>query len=63
MDSILTSDNNGDVIDVIFILNPKARKLSYKRIRCFCYIELIHDYAFVFVPRLKFLRRKKGLSK
>ena len=56
--NIVIVDECGDVIDTIISSNP-FRKASYKRIRNFCFIDSINDYAYVYTHKLHFLMHKK----
>lgn len=66
MNDIIFQDENGDILDIMFHDTPKYKKISCKRIRCFCFIEGINDYGYVFCPNVRLLnyrwRRKYDKS-
>jgi hypothetical protein len=62
MNIITINNNDGNVIDIIYTINSTVCRHEYKRYKCFCFIESINDYAFMFVVQLALLRHKRKLN-
>jgi hypothetical protein len=48
----------GEIVDTIIKTDP-FRRITYKRGKCFCYIDQINDYVFIYPPALLLLRHKR----
>jgi hypothetical protein len=64
MKGFVMRSDSGKIMDVMYTLEPKIRRLAIDRIRCFCFIDSILDYAYVYVPtmratQIKWRRRKQ----